>query len=548
VGNPTSAPLRLDLLLQIPEGAVPLENGFYTRSFPLVLNPFETARMEYTFYFPEPGEFQGFPAHVSREERFLAAAERGEFQVVSQAEAPARDDWHAIAGRGDSEAVLTALRERNLNRISLSKIAFRMKDADFFQAALEILRERLAYDPELWSYGIHHNDPRAIREFLSRSGNLARKYGPALDSELLTIEPFRRDIYEHLEYRPLVHARAHVRGRATIDNPEISNQYQRFLDVMIHTPRPGGKRLLEAVYHLLLQDRVADAIEVFGRIDPQGLRPRMQYDYARVYLDLYERNLGRARTVAEKYADHPVPRWRDRFRTVLTQLDEIAGERPGEQSDGHRGPVDPENRAQSQESLADTAPSLNLRLDGDEIRLTHRNLEQCELRFYPVDVELLFSRNPFQPAQESPLGNRTPPVRPREAISVTLDGSGETIAEIPESLRSQNVIVEAAAAGLSRAETRYANELEVEVIESYGHLRVAARETGRPIPAAYVKVYAQVAGEGVQFYKDGYTDLRGKFDYLSLSSDLVDRVRRLAILVLTEKYGAAIREAGVAGR
>lgn len=540
VGNPTSAPLRLDVLLQIPQGAVPLEDGFYTRNFPIALEPFETARMEYSFYFPEPGKFQGFPAHVSREEQFLAAAERGEFQVVSRAEAPERDDWPSIAGSGDSEAVLTALRKRNLNRISLSKIAFRMKDADFFQAALEILRERLAYDPELWSYGIHHDDPRAIREFLSQSGDLARKYGPALDSELLTIEPFPRDIYEHLEYRPLVHARAHVRGEPAIENPEIFRQYQRFLDVMIHTARPGAERLLEAVYYLLLQDRVAEAIEVFGRIDPETLRPRMQYDYARVYLDFYGRNLDRARTVAEKYADHPIPRWRDRFRNVLAQLDEIAGER--------RGPVDPEDRAQSQEKLAETAPFLALRLVEDEIRLTHRNLEQCELRFYPVDVELLFSRNPFQPAQESAQEKRTPPVRPRETVSVTLDASGETKAEIPESLRSQNVIVEAAAAGISRAETRYANELNVEVIESYGHLRVSARETGRPIPAAYVKVYAQVVGEGVQFYKDGYTDLRGKFDYLSLSSDLVDRVRRLAILVLTEEYGAAIREAGVAGR
>lgn len=536
VGNPTSAPLRLDVLLQIPEGAVPLENGFYTHSFPLDLDPFETARMEYAFYFPEPGEFRGFPAHISREETLLGAAEPAQFKVVSRAEAPERDDWPAIAERGDSEAVLTALRERNLHRISLSKIAFRMKDADFFRAALDVLRERLTYDPVLWSYGVHHGDVSAIREFLSRSGNLAKKYGPVLDSPLLTIDPFRRDLYAHLEYRPFVNARAHTSGRPTIDNPEIFAQYQRFLDVMIHTPRPGAERLLEAVYYLLLQDRVTEAAEVFARIDPSEARPRMAYDYAQIYLDFYQRNLERARTIATKYADHPVPRWRDRFRNVLAQLDEIAGE--------DRETVDPEDRGQAQEALAESAPSLNLRLSDDAILLTHRNLESCELRFYPVDVELLFSRNPFPTDRRAPV----PPVRPREVATITLEKAGETRATIPESLRSANWIVEAAAAGLSQAETRYANDLDVTVIESYGHLRVVAREDGKPIPAAYVKVYANVAGEGVQFYKDGYTDLRGKFDYLSLSSDLVDRVHRIAILVLTEEHGAAIREAAPPGR
>jgi len=536
VGNPTSAPLRLDVLLQIPEGAVPLKDGFYTHSFPLALDPFETSRMEYAFYFPEPGKFESFPAHVSREETLLAGAEPAKFEVVSRAEAPERDDWPAIARRGDGKAVLKALRERNLARISLSDIAFRMKDADFFRATLEVLRERLAYDPVLWSYGVHHGDVPAIREFLSRSGNLARKYGPALDSPLLTIDPFRREIYGHLEYRPLVNARAHVRGRPTIDNPEIFNQYQRFLDVMIHTPRPGGEELLEAVYYLLLQDRVKEAADVFARIDPSETRTRMQYDYAQIYLDFYERNLERARTIATKYVEHPVPRWRDRFRNVLAQLDEIAGER--------RETVDPEDRERTQEALAESAPSLNLRLSDDGALLTHRNLERCELRFYPVDVELLFSRNPFPTEQRA----QVPPVRPRETMTVTLNDSGQTRAALPESLRSANFIVEATAAGLSRAETRYANDLDVEVIESYGHLRVVARETGKPIPAAYVKVYAQVAGEAVQFYKDGYTDLRGKFDYLSLSSDLVDRVQRLGILVLTEEHGAAIREAAAPGR
>ena len=47
----------------------------------------------------------------------------------------------------------------------------------------------------------------------------------------------------------------------------------------------------------------------------------------------------------------------------------------------------------------------------------------------------------------------------------------------------------------------------------------------------------------VQFYKDGYTDLRGRFDYSSLSTSELDNVERFSILIVSDKNGAAVREA-----
>jgi hypothetical protein len=47
----------------------------------------------------------------------------------------------------------------------------------------------------------------------------------------------------------------------------------------------------------------------------------------------------------------------------------------------------------------------------------------------------------------------------------------------------------------------------------------------------------------VKFYKDGYTDLRGRFDYASLSTDDLGGVRKFAILILSEDHGALVREA-----
>jgi hypothetical protein len=60
---------------------------------------------------------------------------------------------------------------------------------------------------------------------------------------------------------------------------------------------------------------------------------------------------------------------------------------------------------------------------------------------------------------------------------------------------------------------------------------------------AYVKVYARNKDGSVTFFKDGYTDLRGQFDYATLSTSALDQVNRFAILVLHETQGAIVREA-----
>jgi hypothetical protein len=47
----------------------------------------------------------------------------------------------------------------------------------------------------------------------------------------------------------------------------------------------------------------------------------------------------------------------------------------------------------------------------------------------------------------------------------------------------------------------------------------------------------------VAFYKDGYTDPRGTFDYATLSTDDLDRVERFALLVAHDEAGASVVEA-----
>ncbi len=80
-------------------------------------------------------------------------------------------------------------------------------------------------------------------------------------------------------------------------------------------------------------------------------------------------------------------------------------------------------------------------------------------------------------------------------------------------------------------------------IENYGQVKVAGQKDGKALSAVYVKVYAKQKDGVVRFYKDGYTDLRGRFDYASLSTNDLDRVERFSILIMSEEQGAVVREA-----
>lgn len=60
-----------------------------------------------------------------------------------------------------------------------------------------------------------------------------------------------------------------------------------------------------------------------------------------------------------------------------------------------------------------------------------------------------------------------------------------------------------------------------------------------------MKTFVKTKSGKEKFYKDGYTDLRGRFDYASVNSasDLKE-ISRFSIFVMHNKYGSLIREAG----
>jgi hypothetical protein len=124
------------------------------------------------------------------------------------------------------------------------------------------------------------------------------------------------------------------------------------------------------------------------------------------------------------------------------------------------------------------------------------------------------------------------------------------------------------AAGQRKAQAYHANTIKLNVAQNYGRIEIRDQASNRAVPKAYVKVYARLKNGTVRFFKDGYTDLRGKFDYASLNSKEtpepprplpaeagkgnldtqmlkpgeLDHVERLSFLILSDQNGALVKE------
>ena len=532
VTNPTSNTQSLDVLLQIPTGAIAVGNSKTTRSERLQLKPYHTQTLEYHFYFPIAGQFAHFPAHVTQGSTVVTSAPPTQLNVVRTLSKIDKTSWVYISQQGGNDDVLEFLKGENLQNIRLNRIAFRMSDAKFFREATNVLRSRHAYEHVLWSYALKHDRPREIREFLEHEDRIASQCGAVLQSPILDVDPVVRNRHQHLEYHPLVNARAHTVGNnRQILNDRLHQQYQSWLKLLTYLPKIDDQSRLVTVYYLLLQDRIAEAVDAFGKIDAEDVTARMQYDYCHAFLSMSQGDTVTARRIAGDYTKYPVDRWRNAFTLVNNHLDEIDGQSASS--------VDSDDRTQSQDEMAAAAPSYDFTVDGGKIRLRSRNLEQVQIRYYLMDIELLFSRNPFVQQHQGHFAY----VAANQSETLTIAKGEEQLDHpLPSELANRNVLVEIEADGKRRSQPYYSNAITVELVEKFGHLRVTDAHTQKPLPIAYCKVYARLKDGSVTFFKDGYTDLRGRFDYASLSTNLLDRVDRMAILVLTEEQGATVKE------
>ena len=535
VTNPTSTPRMLSALVQIPQGALPVAGAKYTESKTLQLDPYATETIEYLFYFPTPGEFSHYPVHVSRDGDLVAEAQPFRFKVVAEPTSVDQESWEYVSQYASSDDVLKYLRENNLNRIKLDRIAWRMQDKAFFANVMDLLSGRHQFDQTLWSYAVHHNAKDQLTEFLRNDAKFVAACGTVLDSSLLTIDPIERRDYQHFEYKPLVNARAHKLGAdRKILNDRFAKQYAELMTILGQRDKLTDRDLLSVSYYMLLQDRIGEALTYFNEVNPENLPSRLQHDYFAAYTDFYTKDLEVAKAVVNRYTEYPIEQWREMFASMGEQIKEIEGEQPNAPKS-----ADPKKRDTQLAELAASDCSLDIAVDRTEIQVDFENLETVQVNYYLMDIELLFSRNPFV---QGPSGHFSH-VKPNATTELKLPKDKSRFRfELPQDLQNQNVLVEVVGRGQTQTAAYYSNSLSLQTSDNYGQLKVTSAKANTALPGTYVKAYAKMKDGQVKFYKDGYTDLRGRFDYASLSTNQLDNVSRFSLLIMSEEHGAIVKE------
>mmetsp|Transcript_17029 Transcript_17029/g.19102 ORF Transcript_17029/g.19102 Transcript_17029/m.19102 type:complete len:236 (+) Transcript_17029:1-708(+) len=185
-----------------------------------------------------------------------------------------------------------------------------------------------------------------------------------------------------------------------------------------------------------------------------------------------------------------------------------------------------------------TSPSLNLEVVDTTIEVSYEHIGGFTVNYYLLDLEAFFSISPF--LNKSQEFFRI--VRPNLSQEYTCELEvGSQRLEVPTEYTSRDVMVEVVSGEKNVFKAYHPNKLSVKVMKESGIIQVSSREPAQVLSKVYIKVFADF-GRRIQFYKDGYTDLVGKFDYLSLNTDQLSSIKRFAVLVVSDDFGNVIRE------
>jgi len=385
-----------------------------------------------------------------------------------------------------------------------------------------------------------------------------------------------------LDYYPLINKRVHKipeeNGSKMIMNKDFSDFYDDLLIYLFHKPLKAytSRDYLQFICCLLLQDRIKDAIIIFSIFEKKynnnaisynnNLNGSIQRDYIASYLDFYnekyikdnnERKLIVARERSLKYDNYPIKNWNNMFSEIIQSIKYLDNNSEAINMDEIENK---ENTTLKVNNAIDNTPSLNIKIINENIHIEYRNLTHCKICYYPVDFEMQFSIQPFILSE-----NKDNNINEKKSnVSYTMPKDIELI-ELPKNKQNidiplnknyvhQHTIVEIQGGHdyfIKNKCIYQPSKLSIQMNENLGILRVFKpnpdinnKDKSLIIaPGVYVKVYSKNKNGKVIFWKDGYTDLLGRFDYVTVSSnsDILD-IEKFSILILFNDTMGEIKE------
>ena len=590
ITNISNKKLIFQLFIQIPQGSICLKNTYYTNSIKIKLDPYETKNYKTYFYFPNVGKFPQYHPLACKNNNIISIGEgllynvQKEYIPSKKIEVVENNKYakdmriegkltNILSEEIDSKTKIDNILNYFSNDIfddnDISNVLYLLKDKDFYTKFISILRNFAYYNEIVWKFAFYHKDEEGIKEYLSTNYRLIADLGYNFKSSLYSYSDIQdAKKYPHLDYSPLYNARKHpfgTRGKeneASIANKEFKETYQKFIIDLLPLESLSIKEKLQLTYYLILQDRMDEALSMLQKVKEEELEDNIdknfiiQYDYINAYLDFcfgYP-EFKIAKSLCNKYKDFPLSHWREKFEDVEDQILEY--EKKEKVSS-----IQEENEAFDVKALTkelkEKEPKLSFNIENatGKITLIHSNISKIDIKLYFIDLETLFTREPriseLVNKDKSNVNNKMienigfVQANYCEIVNIPEEKNNKndniTVYEIPEKYRNKNIFVEIKAESIKLFDICLSSNLIVTITESLGELKVIDNKL-QSVIKAYVKVYVELNSEEVQFYKDGYTDLNGKFNYLELNTDQLKNSKKFYIFVSEEKQGSIIKE------
>jgi len=230
---------------------------------------------EYYFYFPSVGTYKHFGPTVSINSVIVTKANEGKLKVVKEKTILNALNFRDVLITGDKQQILKFVKERNIldpiTGYDHSMIYWLLKEKEFFIDFINILRSKAIFEEHVWKYAFIHCEEKGIFEYFEKNPNYKTLVGNYLQTTLMNIVPSDHG-YRHLDYYPLINARAHRIGEGErVMNKNLRAVYHKLIEYLFEKKTLSVVDKLNLCYYLLLQDRVTECIKIFGSIDKAEL-------------------------------------------------------------------------------------------------------------------------------------------------------------------------------------------------------------------------------------------------------------------------------------
>lgn len=204
------------------------------------------------------------------------------------------------------------------------------------------------------------------------------------------------------------------------------------------------------------------------------------------------------KSICDKYHNYPFIKWRNLFIDTINYISEY-----------EKKELIQKQFENIEEKDKVTSLDLQCVVKDNEIEITHYQQEDLQIYFYEIDLEIMFSMNPFSflSSQYSAFN------QPNHIVKLSLDSKEKRTLVPLKDFSDKNIFIEVQREGKERILLHHVPSSFVHLLEEEeGKLKLYDPQSKSSISKAYVKVFARSNNGGVVFFKDGYSDIRGQFD------------------------------------